>query len=85
MCLGIPGQIVTADADSAVAEVSGVRRVIGVGLIEDRLEAGDWVLIHVGFALSRIDEAEAQATLELLEQAGQAYLDELAVLRGEVS
>ena len=85
MCLGIPGRIVETRPESAVAEVSGVRRVIGTGLIEEPLAPGDWVLIHVGFALSRIDEADAQATLDLLEQAGQAYQDELAALRGEIS
>jgi hydrogenase expression/formation protein HypC len=61
--------------------VSGVRRVINVGLLEDdKLEPGDWVLIHVGFALSKIDEAEAAAALQFLEGIGQAYEDELAAL-----
>ncbi len=85
MCLGIPGRIVEVRGDSALVDVSGVRRVIGTGLVEETLEQGDWVLIHVGFALSRIDEAEAAATLHLLEQAGQAYQDELAALRGETT
>lgn len=84
MCLGIPGQIVSRDAeqpDLAVVDVSGVRRTINVGLIADGpLEPGNWILIHVGFALSKIDEEEARAALEFLEGIGQAYEDELRAL-----
>lgn len=86
MCLGIPGEIVEIDSDRpdlATAEVSGVRRVINVGLIEEgSLSRGDWVLIHVGFALSKIDEREAAAAMEFLEGIGRAYDDEIeAMLR----
>jgi hydrogenase expression/formation protein HypC len=84
MCLGIPGQVVSTDAgqpDLAVVEVSGVRRTINVGLLEDDgLSPGDWILIHVGFALSKIDEEEARAAMEFLEGIGQAYEDELRAL-----
>jgi hydrogenase expression/formation protein HypC len=84
MCLGIPGQIIELDAahpDLAKVDVGGVRRAINVGLLEDEtLAPGDWVLIHVGFALSKIDEAEAASALEFLESIGQAYDDELAAL-----
>jgi hydrogenase expression/formation protein HypC len=84
MCLGIPGEVVEILADQpdlARVDVSGVRRVINIGLLSDDVVApGDWVLIHVGFALSRIDEAEAAAALEFLEGIGQAYDDELAAL-----
>lgn len=84
MCLGIPGQIVSRDADQpdlAVVEVSGVRRTINVGLLEDdELCPGDWILIHVGFALSKIDEEEARAAMEFLEGIGQAYEDELRAM-----
>ena len=67
MCLGIPAQIVESPAGGlARADVGGVRREISVALLDGAVEPGDWVLIHVGFALGRIDEAEAQATLELL-------------------
>ena len=63
MCLGIPGEIVEIlpdRPDLARVDVSGVRRVINVGLLADeQLKPGDWVLIHVGFALSKIDEDEA--------------------------
>jgi hydrogenase expression/formation protein HypC len=84
MCLGIPGQIVSRDGeqpDLAVVEVSGVRRTINVGLLEDvELSPGEWILIHVGFALSKIDEEEARAAMEFLEGIGQAYEDELRAL-----
>jgi hydrogenase expression/formation protein HypC len=84
MCLGIPGEIVELmddRRDLAKVDVSGVRRAINIGLLEDeKLEPGDWVLIHVGFALSKIDEQEAKAALDFLEGIGQAYADELAAL-----
>lgn len=87
MCLAIPGQIVElCDAERFLArvDVAGVRRVVNVALVSgaaDGVEAGDWVLIHVGFALSRVDEREALATRELLEQAGRAYEQELEELK----
>ena len=84
MCLGIPGEIVELmddRPDLAKVDVSGVRRAINIGLLEDeKLGPGDWVLIHVGFALSKIDEEEAKAALDFLEGIGQAYADELAAL-----
>lgn len=90
MCLGIPGRVVEFVGEGrllARAEVSGVRRVINVGLVEpDGLETGDWVLIHVGFAISRIDEDEARRTTEFLRQLGDPYqreLDDLARSRIE--
>jgi hydrogenase expression/formation protein HypC len=87
MCLGIPGQIVEfvdPRHHIAKAEVSGVRRNVNVGLLAegpDRVDAGDWVLIHVGFALSKIDEEEARATREFLERLGEPFEQELAELR----
>jgi len=78
MCLGIPGQIVAiTDAERlmALAEVSGVRRAVNVACVaEGPLEelVGHWVLIHVGFAMSRIDEEEAAKTLEALRDLGEA-------------
>ena len=79
MCLGIPGQVVAIeDEDNAlgVIEISGVRRVTNLALVREEgapLHAliGSWVLIHVGFAMSRIDEAEAKRTLELLAELGE--------------
>lgn len=84
MCLGVPGRIVEfldPARHLAKAEVSGVRRAIHVGLlIPDGLAVGDWVLIHVGFALSRIDEDEARRTTEFLEQLGSDYAEELTLI-----
>jgi len=84
VCLGIPGEVVEflpEQPDLAKVDVSGVRRVINVGLLADAPpQPGDWVLIHVGFALSKIDEGEAAAALQFLEGIGQAYADELAAL-----
>jgi hydrogenase expression/formation protein HypC len=80
MCLGIPGQVVAvADADAClgVVEVSGVRRKVNLACVVDEEHpiaacVGDWVLVHVGFAMSRIDAAEAAATLAALEALGEA-------------
>ena len=78
MCLGIPGQITAitnADRQMAMADVSGVRREVSVACVADGpLEnlVGQWALIHVGFAMSLIDEAEAASTLEALRGLGEA-------------
>ena len=84
MCLGIPGEvieIVDGQPDLAKVDVSGVKRLINIGLLEgESVAPGDWVLIHVGFALSKIDEEEARAALEFLESIGKAYQDEMAAL-----
>lgn len=83
MCLAIPGRIVEIldeDLQLAKVDVSGVRRTINIGLVNeepDKVELGDWVLIHVGFAISKVDEAEAQSTLQVLEEIGEAYRQEL--------
>ncbi len=78
MCLGIPGQIVAViDAADAMAmvEVGGVRRPVNISFVlDDRPAAaciGEWVLVHVGFAMSRIDAAEALRTLEVLQELGE--------------
>jgi len=88
VCLGIPGQLVGLDASNphlAVAEVSGVRRTVNVGLLEEQqLQPGDWVLIHVGFAMSKIDETEAERALAGLRLMGRAYEDELESLRASL-
>jgi hydrogenase expression/formation protein HypC len=81
MCLGIPGRVVELlDVHEHLArvEVSGVGRVVNIGLLEDEgVAVGDWVLIHVGFAMSKIDEAEAERALRSLQLMGRAYDDEL--------
>jgi hydrogenase expression/formation protein HypC len=84
VCLAIPGAIVAVDpeqSDLATVDVGGVRRTVNIGLLnEDDLTVGDWVLVHVGFALAKIDEAEAQSALEFLESIGAAYEEELDAL-----
>lgn len=84
MCLGIPGQLVAFTDEHphlAMVEVSGVSRKINIGLLEDDgLVVGDWILIHVGFAMSKIDEREAERALDGLKLMGQAYDDELLAL-----
>jgi hydrogenase expression/formation protein HypC len=82
MCLGIPAQvveIVDAEGELAKVDISGVRRDVSVALVDGPVEPGEWVLIHVGFALARIDEDEARETLALLERGVelQRELDEL--------
>jgi hydrogenase expression/formation protein HypC len=87
VCLAIPGRVVEVLDDAnrlAQVDVAGVRRTVNVGLLDGDgagVLAGQWVLIHVGFALSRIDEREALATLELLQQMGADYEQELRELR----
>ena len=83
MCLAIPAQIVEiadAEAGLAKAEISGVRRSVSIALCPD-VGVGDWVLIHVGFALERIDEQLARETLDLLAQMGEAYEQEMREIR----
>jgi len=82
MCLGIPGQVVElVDPANHLAkvDVNGIKRTISVRLLaDDGLQAGDWVLVHVGFAMARIDQDEADQTLEAVKQMGQSYVDELS-------
>jgi hydrogenase expression/formation protein HypC len=89
MCLGIPGRVVAiSDVASklGIVDVCGVKREVNLACIVDASHpvadcVGDWVLVHVGFAMSRIDEHEARLTLALLEELGEAQA-ELAALRG---
>lgn len=77
-------EILDEDLLLAKAEVSGVRRNINIGLVhneDERVEVGDWVLIHVGFAMSKLDEQEAHNTLQALREVGEAYEQELEELR----
>ena len=83
MCLGIPGCIVKiddAEKKLATVDVSGVKRQVNIACIVDDAHpasacVGDWVLIHVGFAMSRIDEAEAAETLKILTELGEAQAE----------
>jgi hydrogenase expression/formation protein HypC len=83
MCLAIPGQVIEfVDEPNRLArvDVAGVLRNVNVGLL-DEPRPGDWVLIHVGFALSKVDEEEAAATLGLLRRMGEAFEQELEDLK----
>jgi len=75
MCLAIPGKIVELDASAAhlgTVEVAGVRRKVDLGLLQDDMPtAGDWVLIHVGFAMTKISEQDAQEQMHLLQMLGE--------------
>jgi hydrogenase expression/formation protein HypC len=90
MCLAIPGQIIDiADEANRLArvDVAGVRRTINIGLLDGEDEGvgpGDWVLIHVGFAISQVDEDEAIATRRQLERMGENYEAELEELKASV-
>lgn len=85
MCLGIPGQIVEIVDEIfqiAKVDVGGVKRGVSIALIaSEGVTPGDWVLIHVGFAMSKIDEQEARETLNMLQGMGQAFADELNMLQ----
>jgi hydrogenase expression/formation protein HypC len=86
MCLAIPGRVteIVDEANRlAKVDVAGVRRTVNIGLLDDA-GVGDWVLIHVGFALSKVDEAEAAATLALLEGMGADFETELEELKASV-
>ena len=90
MCLAIPGQIVElVDEEKRLArvDVAGVKRNVNIGLLDgdgDGVGPGDWVLIHVGFAISQVDEEEARATRDLLERMGADYEQELEELKASV-
>jgi len=90
MCLAIPGQVIEmVDETNQIAKVDvvGVRRNVNVSLLatdDDPVRPGDWVLIHVGFALSKVDEEEAYATLDLLQRMGADYEQELEELKASV-
>ena len=90
MCLAIPGQVVEMVDEAnrlAKVDVAGVRRNVNIGLLDedgDSAAPGDWVLIHVGFAISKVDEEEALATRKLLEGMGAEYEQELEELKASV-
>jgi hydrogenase expression/formation protein HypC len=90
MCLAIPGQVVeVVDEENRLArvDVAGVQRNVNIGLLDEDgtgVGPGDYVLIHVGFAISRVDEGEAIATRKMLESMGEAYEQELEDLKASV-
>ena len=79
MCLGIPGRIIEIHTDRGlpmgVVDFGGVRREACLAYVADEVQVGDYAIIHVGFAISKVDEVEAQRTFEALRQMSQ--LDEL--------
>jgi hydrogenase expression/formation protein HypC len=90
VCLAIPGQIIEMVDEAnrlAKVDVAGVRRTVNVGLLDGDdggARPGDWVLIHVGFALAKVDEDEAHATLELLRAMGTEFDQAIEELKGSV-
>jgi hydrogenase expression/formation protein HypC len=91
MCLAIPGQVIEIVDDAnrlARVDVAGVRRNVNIGLLDadagGGVGPGDWVLIHVGFAISQVDEEEARATRDMLERMGADYEQELKELKASV-
>jgi len=90
VCLAIPGQVVEVVDEAnrlALVDVAGVRRKVNIGLLDDgdsTAGVGDWVLIHVGFAISKVDEEEAIATRRMLEGMGADYEAELEELKASV-
>jgi hydrogenase expression/formation protein HypC len=90
MCLAIPGQVIEFVDEAnrlAKVDVAGVRRTVNVGLLDaddGGARPGDWVLIHVGFALSKVDEEEAHATLALLRGMGSEFESAIEELKGSV-
>ena len=90
MCLAIPGQIIEVVDEAnrlAKVDVAGVQRTINIGLMDaegDGVGPGDWVLIHVGFAISQVDEDEALETRRQLERMGEDYEAELEELKASV-
>jgi hydrogenase expression/formation protein HypC len=81
MCLGIPARLVEITDPAgrlAKVDVNGVQRTISIRLLDGQpLEPGDWVLVHVGFAMARIDQHEADRTLAAVKKMGQSYYDEV--------
>jgi len=91
MCLGIPGQILEIsdpEQQRVKVDVDGVRREVSVALLgldgPDGAQVGDWVLVHVGFAMAKIDEAEARETLDALQALGEMYEQELSDYAAEI-
>lgn len=91
MCLAIPGVILEVVDEAnrlALVDVAGVRRNVNIGLLDGDegggVGPGDWVLIHVGFAMSQIDEAEAIETRRMLESMGEDYEQELEDLKASI-
>lgn len=68
MCVGVPMQVVSIDGSDAVAEIDGVKRQASLMLLADEVQVGDFVIVHAGFAISKLDEEEARETLEMMRE-----------------
>ncbi len=68
MCLGVPMKIISRDGDDIVAEVDGVKKEASIVLLADEVAVGDYVIVHAGYAISRLDEEYAQETLRLMKE-----------------
>ncbi len=68
MCLGVPMKIISKEGDMVVAEVDGVRKEASIMLLDEAVEVGDYVIVHAGFAISRLNEAYAEETLRLMKE-----------------
>ncbi|ABQ26141.1 HypC/HybG/HupF family hydrogenase formation chaperone [Geotalea uraniireducens] len=68
MCVGVPMQVVSIDNDNAVTEIDGVRREASLMLLADEVNVGDFVIVHAGFAISRLDEEDARETLAMMRE-----------------
>lgn len=88
MCVGIPAQVVELNPSgphSAIVDVEGARREVNTIMVDDEpLDIGDWVLLHVGFAMSRIDAAEAAETLAFMRELGAVYDEEIEAFSSEL-
>ncbi len=88
MCVGIPAQVVeflAPEKKAAIVEVEGVRREVSIVVVlDDGVKVGDWVLLHVGFAMSIIDEDEAAAQLDFMRMLGSVYEEEVDAFGAEV-
>ncbi len=69
MCVGVPMRVVSIEGSDAVAEIDGVQRAASLMLLDDEVAVGDFVIVHAGFAIARLDESEAQETLRMMREA----------------
>ena len=68
MCLGVPMQVVSIDGTDIVAEIDGVKREASLMILDDEVSVGDFVIVHAGFAISKLDEDEARETLQMMRE-----------------
>ncbi len=68
MCVGVPMQVISIDGDNIVAETDGVRRQASLMLLADDVAVGDFLIIHAGFAISKLDEEEARETIRMMKE-----------------